>query len=124
MIKIKTITENLVFYLSHITGFSGKVFPMLAKEGTSLPFITYNRVSISPGNTKDGSTTSVSYQINIISKEYLQGVEILDEVIRVLIRMGVFNGIRHTVTVTGASEEAYDDGYVQVLNLDIEATYA
>lgn len=124
MIAIKTITENLVFYLNHITGFSGKVFPMLAKEGTSLPFITYNRVGISPEGTKDGPTTTVSYQINIISKEYLQGVDVLDEIIHLLIRMGTYNGIKHTVTITGASEEVYDDGYVQTLNLDIEATRA
>ena len=122
MIKIKTVTENLVFLLTHITGFDGKVFPMLAKEGTSLPFMTYNRTGISPSQTKDGPTTTISYQINIISKEYLQGVEILDEVIRLLIRMGTFNGVKHTVKITSSNEEAYDDGYAQMLNIDVEAT--
>lgn len=124
MISIKKITENLVFHLTHITGFEGKVFPMLAKEGTTLPFITYSRIGITPTGTKDGPATTVSYQINIISKEYLQGVDILDEVIYLLIRMGTFNGIKHTVNITSSSEEAYDDGYVQTINLDIEASYA
>lgn len=128
MIRIKDITEDLVATLSSIQGFGNKVFPMLAKEGTNLPFMTYTRIGIVPTSTKDGPQRKVSFQINVVSREYLEGVQVLDNIIQSVTRMGIFehtdNNLKYTTTIDSSNEEAYDDGYAQTINLTLEATYA
>lgn len=122
MIKIQEISEDLVRTLKIV---NNKVFPSLAKEGTSLPFITYERTTITPNNTKCGvGSLTTSWMINIISKEYIQGVGILDEVIDKVTRMNSPYDLQHNVFITGASEQAFDDGYVQTLSIDINTSYA
>ena len=122
MIKIQEISEDLVRTLKTV---NSKVFPMLAKEGTSLPFITYQRLSISPENTKCGvPSLTTTWQIDIVSKEYLQGVALLDTVISQVTRMNSPYDLSHRVFISGASEEAFDDGYAQTLNIDIETSWS
>lgn len=122
MIKIKQVTEDLVTVLKSV---NQRTFPMLAKEGTSLPFITYERISISPDNTKDGAQNMhTSFQVNIVSKEYIQGVELLDNIIYQVTRMNSKYDLLHRVTIAGASEEAFDDGYAQTLSIDINTSLA
>lgn len=122
MISILHITEDFVNVLKTV---KSNTFPMLVKEGTSLPFITYERLGIDPHYTKCGAgSIMVSFQVNIITKDYMGGLNLLDLVINMVTRMNSQHDLRYQVQISSSSEQAYDDGYVQTVNFDLEVTYA
>ena len=121
MIEIFKVTNDLTNTIKQVIP---DVFPMLAPQGTGLPFVTYTHTGIQSQGTKDSEyELTITYTINIITKTYIDGLQYLDAVRGALYRMSS-NHYNYTVETVGATEEAFDDGYSQVLTISVEAQLA
>ena len=65
---------------------NGNIFPLVAEETTSFPFIIYKRTSAEDGTSKDSRYNEISYvDVVTISDEYNTSVEIMDKAKEVLL---------------------------------------
>lgn len=103
-----------------------KIFPLIADNDVSFPFITYSRDSIYPSSsTKDGyHEDTCTFSILIVSQEYLTSLEIAN------ICRGIFEKrkieseglILSDVLLSSISEEYQDNSYVQSLSFQCKVT--
>jgi hypothetical protein len=58
---------------ANVTGYSGKVFPLVAPEGSVLPYATYQQINDDPLQTLSGYSgyTAIDYQITFYANTYL-----------------------------------------------------
>ena len=58
---------------ANVTGYLNKVFPLVAPEGTTLPYSTYQQINTSRKNTLSGYTGGlfVDYQFNFYATTYI-----------------------------------------------------
>lgn len=118
MIEVYRVTSDMATTLKTVVN---NVFPMLAPQGTTLPFITYERTGFVPEGSKDGEYgMNIHYNINIITTDYTSGLMYLDSV-RDALNNITSEYYEYEVEVNGSSEEAFDDGYVQHLSITIKA---
>ena len=89
MISIKTSTMEFVSLLTKVVS---NVFPQAAVAGTKLPFIIYRRNTISNLNSKDSVYQSdISFDIDIVTESYMDGLEYLDSLLNKLQRVSIDN---------------------------------
>lgn len=89
MISIKTSTMEFVSLLTKVVS---NVFPQAAVAGTKLPFIIYRRNTISNLNSKDSIYQSdISFDIDIVTESYMDGLEYLDSLLNKLQRVSIDN---------------------------------
>lgn len=102
---------------------TGEVFPLVAEENTTFPFIVYRRNSIRKANTKDYLNDEIaSVDIVIASDKYSQSVEIAERV-RFVLERGEYEGENFSVdniTLSNASEQFMQNTYIQTLTFDME----
>lgn len=100
-----------------------QVFPMIAEENTTFPFIVYRRNSIRKASTKDYVNDEIaSVDVVVASDKYSQGVEIAERV-RFVLERGEYEGENFSVdniTLSNASEQYMQNTYIQTLTFDIE----
>jgi hypothetical protein len=73
-IEIYNILKNDAM-LSALVG--DRIFPLVAQNGTTTPFLIYNRSDVTSALTKDGRIDqSVQTTIDIVASTYMQGIEI------------------------------------------------
>lgn len=100
-----------------------QVFPMIAEENTTFPFIVYRRNSIRKASTKDYVNDEIaSVDVVIASDKYSQSVEIAERV-RFVLEHGGYEGENFSVdniTLSNASEQFMQNTYIQTLTFDIE----
>lgn len=120
MIKIADITADICDTLKQIEAVGGRVFPIVANEGTTYPFIVFERSGVGVTATKDGfADIQATFNARIVSATYFEGLQILDTAIERLERMQSKHGITYRVTLQGASEESTDDGFVQTITFSV-----
>lgn len=112
----KAIKSLLVSGLSK-TDVKNKIYPLIADEGTSFPFIIYRRNSITPESDKDYTNDSAYIQIMIAANNYAESVDLAEKVRTSLIHK---NGTIQTIpvediTLEDGSEEFIDNTFVQNL---------
>ena len=102
---------------------TGEVFPLVAEENTTFPFIVYRRNSIRKANTKDYLNDEIaSVDIVIASDKYSQSVEIAERV-RFVLERGYYDSENFSVdniTLSNASEQFMQNTYIQTLTFDME----
>lgn len=96
---------------------NGKVFPIVANEGTQFPFVVYRRSAYRPQSNKDYSDEVVSMELIILSTKYDESVDIANVVAEALDRKTT--EIISDIQLTNISEDYIDDTYVQRLFIDI-----
>ena len=100
-----------------------RVFPIVADEGTNYPFITYQRTGITASRTKCGIyEDTVNFSVNILTQDYLSGLEIGDEVRKAIEKnlTCTIEGCSYSdILLVGANEQYSADGYVQTLNFQV-----
>lgn len=115
-----TLTENST--VGDYVGF--KVYPVIAEESTSFPFIIYRRNNISTtGYSKDGySEDTVDFSVMVASKKYDESCEIANEIRKQLEKkFKVFDNMEISdCRMVGISESYSEDSYVQ--SLDFQCT--
>lgn len=100
-----------------------QVFPLIAEENTTFPFIVYRRNSIRKASTKDYANDEIaSVDVVIASDKYSQSVEIAERA-RFILERGEYEGENFSVdniTISNASEQYIQNTYIQTLTFDIE----
>ena len=94
-----------------------KVFPIVANEGTTFPFIVYRRTNYTPASNKDYTSEIVGIEINILSQRYDEGVNIADVVATSLDRKET--DFIEDIQITNISEDYIEDTFVERIYLDI-----
>lgn len=96
-----------------------RVFPVIAEQTTTFPFIIYYRVSISNNlYNKDGSVEdTVVYSITVVSTNYNESAELANEIRKIFDKKQITNDImRITDSRLIEIDESYEDNsYVQKL---------
>lgn len=100
------------------------VYPLIADEGTTFPFVIYKRTSLVPSNTKDRYNYSylATVEITIAASNYIDSIN-LAEKIQTLVEhiRGVYNDIQINDTyLIDSSEEYLEDSFTQKLIFNIE----
>ena len=101
----------------------GQVFPLIAEENTTFPFIVYRRNSIRKASTKDYVNDEIaSVDVVVASDKYSKSVEIAERV-RFVLERGEYDGENFSVddiTLANASEQYMQNTYIQTLTFEIE----
>ncbi len=100
-----------------------QVFPLIAEENTTFPFIVYRRNSIRKASTKDYVNDEIaSVDVVVASDKYSKSVEIAERV-RFVLERGEYEGENFSVdniSLSNASEQYMQNTYIQTLTFDIE----
>lgn len=112
----KAIKALLVDGLSK-TSIKNKIYPLIADETTTFPFIVYRRSSITPESDKDYSNDSAHIQIMIAANNYAESVELAEQVRTSLVhKKGIIQTIPiEDISLVDGSEEFIDNTFVQNL---------
>ena len=88
-----------------------RLFPLIAEENTSFPFIIYRKDAVTPQYSKDGKSMDiVDFHITCISNEYAHTVDLCERV-RELFERRRDDYFKH-VEVTSITEDFSDDAYI------------
>lgn len=101
-----------------------EVHPIVAKEGTSFPFVTYCRTKVTPTYTKDKRSfcDTATIDITIHTASYEPSVEILRAVFNALQGYsGECDGIKvEEVRMIDSAEDFQEGTYLQNLTFEID----
>ena len=87
LLTIGKYINNALTTDSTLTSMIGekKVYPLIADNDVKFPFLVYKRLSLQSNTTKDGRhEDEVVVEISIVSEKYSDGVNIANEVRRIL----------------------------------------
>lgn len=111
--------------LNGIQTVSGKVYPIVATEGTEFPFIVFERQSVSPTYTKDGvCSNDVQVTIKVVTSGYFAGLQIAESVYNAMWSIDSDNVTYADVQLLNSNEEYVNDAYVQTLNYTFKVFYS
>lgn len=99
-----------------------KIYPLIADEGTTFPFIIYKRTGLTPESTKDNTNENVSVEINIASSNYSESIDLAIKVRKVLEhKKGTYSDIAiEDIVIDDATEDYIEDTFIQTLTFKIE----
>ena len=98
---------------------NNKCFPLVAKAGTTFPFLLYKRTSYRPASNKDYSNEIVSIEFQIVSTTYEESVNIADSVADCL-NNNKETDLIENLTIDNIREDFIEDSYVQIIDVSIE----
>lgn len=97
---------------------SNKIFPIVANNGTDLPFLIYRRYSYTPQSDKDYTNERAEIEVRIVANKYEDSVNIADAVGDALNNYKD-NEVEQIRLIT-SDEDFLDEAFVQTLNFQIE----
>lgn len=99
-----------------------KIYPLIADEGTTFPFIIYKRTGLTPESTKDNTNENVSVEINIASSNYSESIDLAIKVRKALEhKKGTYSDIAiEDIVIDDATENYIEDTFIQTLTFKIE----
>lgn len=116
-----TITSDSVLAVSLGT----RVFPLVAPDGTTFPFVVYTRANVYPNTqTKDGWVDDrVSFQITIASEKYNESATLANRVRDLFENCKISNSSLeiYDIKLTSITELFQDNTYIQTLYFDCSA---
>lgn len=102
---------------------SNKIFPLIATNNTSFPFIIYKRTNIIPAYTKDRFSANDTLMMDVViaSDKYNEAIELADLVRNTLEgKRGTFANIQvDDIRLVSADEDYNEDTYIQQLTFKI-----
>lgn len=100
------------------------VYPLVADEGTTFPFVVYRRSGLVPASTKDRYSykESASVEIIVASNTYPDSISLAVQVKDKMQKAkGDFNGINiGEVSLINADEDYIENTFIQKLKFNIE----
>lgn len=99
-----------------------KIYPLIADEGTTFPFIIYKRTGLTPESTKDNTNENVSVEINIASSNYSESIDLAIKIRKALEhKKGTYSDIAiEDIVIDDATEDYIEDTFIQTLTFKIE----
>lgn len=113
--KIKEILTNDSEVIKYI---NNKVFPIVANNGTDIPFVIYRRFNYEPQSNKDYKGESAEFEVRVVANKYEDSVKIADAVGDAL-NDYKDNDVEQIRLIT-SNEDYIDEVFVQTLNFYIE----
>ncbi len=113
--KIKEILTNDSEVIKYI---NNKVFPIVANNGTDIPFVIYRRFNYEPQSNKDYKGESAEFEVRVVANKYEDSVKIADAVGDAL-NDYKDNDVEQIRLIT-SNEDYLDEVFVQTLNFYIE----
>lgn len=113
--KIKEILTNDTEVTKYI---NNKVFPIVANNGTDIPFVIYRRFNYEPQSNKDYKGESAEFEVRVVANKYEDSVKIADAVGDALNNYED-NDVEQIRLIT-SNEDYIDEVFVQTLNFYIE----
>ena len=114
--KLLTDSDELKDYVGN------KIYPLIADDGVTFPFIIYYRTSIRNTVCKDGYyEDEVSFSIIAVSNSYIQSLEIAN-IIRSIFEKKKLSDTIFNCTVEDIDEDYRDNAYVQQLDFNCKIT--
>lgn len=114
--KLLTDSDELKNYVDN------KIYPLIADDGVTFPFIIYYRTSIRNTVCKDGYyEDEVSFSIIAVSNSYIQSLEIAN-IIRNIFEKKKLTDTIYNCTVEDIDEDYRDNAYVQQLDFNCKIT--
>lgn len=96
-----------------------KMFPLIANETTTFPFIVYRKSSMSFEYCKDGSVGDyLQVDVIVAAKKYENSIEIA-ELIREAVNKKKVDNI-YSIRLNSVVEDYVDDAYIQQLTFDVK----
>ncbi len=100
------------------------VYPLVADQGTTYPFVIYRRTSLQHSNTKDRYNYQelATVEVVVASNKYEESVMLAREVMYKLEHTrGLYNDISISeIKLISAEEDYIEDAYIQKLTFNIE----
>ena len=91
-----------------------KIFPLVAEESVTFPFIVFHKDSSSGQYTKDLlSYDEATFTVNIAASNYFQTVDIAERVRQIL--ENTRNNYFHNILLDSVTEDYVEDTYIQQL---------
>lgn len=119
-ISINKYIYNILINDEIIKGYVGnKIYPMVAEETTTYPFIIYKKNSLTTEYTKDGRTTDIAdISITIVATDYTTTVDVMERVRELFEnkRSEYFKEVRLISNV----DEYIDNAYIQEITFSIK----
>lgn len=113
-----SIGKNIVSVLNSNTEakkyFNGRIYPLIAEQGTSYPFIVYRRASLEVSSNKDVQGDIAHIEVTVISNTYKSSIDGIE-----IVRTALENS-NLDLKIEGANEYFSNDGYIQELQIKIE----
>lgn len=110
--------------IKSILGGIEKVYPLVADEGTTFPFVVYRRSALTPSSTKDryNHKESAIVEIIVASNSYPEGINLAEYVKdKMENTRGIFNDVNvGEITLISADEDYLEDTFIQKMNFNIE----
>lgn len=101
-----------------------KVYPLVADEGTTFPFIVYRRTGLQPTSTKDryNYKEMASMEIIVAAENYTDSIQLAEKVKDILEHTrGTYNDIKvGEISLSESDEDYIEDTFIQRLNFNIE----
>lgn len=117
LVKIGKTLKSLLLSNATVEEYlSGKIFPLVAVEGTTFPFLVYRRSGYKPVNNKDLEDEIVSLELSILSDKYENSVDVADAV---LTGLQGSNEEIDFINITGTNESFSSDVYIQKIQIEI-----
>ena len=114
--KLLTDSDELKDYVGN------KIYPLIADDGVTFPFIIYYRTSIRNTVCKDGYyEDEVSFSIIAVSNSYIQSLEIAN-IIRSIFEKKKLSDTIYNCTVEDIDEDYRDNAYIQQLDFNCKIT--
>lgn len=93
---------------------SNKIYPLVAEESTTFPFIIFRKNNIQTEYTKDGRTFDiVDFSVTVVANDYITTVDVSERV-RELIEL-YRNDYFKQIHLTNVTEDYIDNAYIQEL---------
>ena len=123
-LQIGKIIKTLLLSNERLKSYIGdKVYPLIADNSTTYPFIIYRRSAIEKSSTKDDADDEqVNVEIFIVCDTYEKSISIAEEVRKsVEHRKGTFEDLYiDDIIITDASESFEENAFVQYLTITIK----
>ena len=118
LVKIGKYLKDLLLSDNTVAEYlNDKIFPLVAVEGTTFPFLVYRRSGFVPASNKDLEDEIVTMELTILSAKYEDGIDVTDAVLNALI--GQRSQYIDKERILGTSEDFLQDTYIQRLTIEI-----
>lgn len=95
-----------------------KIYPMIADEGTTFPFVVYQRSGTTAAGDKDGSEERVTVAVTIAADNYRASVEAATAALDAL--QNHTTAHIEDICLDSAAEAWYNDTFLQTLNISLQ----
>jgi hypothetical protein len=94
-----------------------RIYPLIADEGTTFPFVVYRRTALAPDNNKDEGINTATVEIVAVADNYSDGVKVADLIYTTL--SNYTSDRIEGIKIQTAYEQWTDNAFLQTIQAEI-----